>query len=132
MKSLGTSGRGFNGLGTAITDNAIKNASDLAIDGNIYIATNGTILKFNSGSKQDFTPAVSGLSSTTKLYTEVNYQRLYILDSGNKKLIILNKDGSLYKNISSDKFNDPKDFAVDEKNSTVYILNGAQLLKVKI
>lgn len=131
VKSLGTSGRGFNGIGTAVTDDSIKSSSDLAIDGNIYIATNGTILKFNSGKKQDFSPAVSGLSSSTKLYTQVDYKYLYVLDSGNKKLNILNKDGSLLKTVTSDKFTDLKDFAVDEKNSTVYILNGTELLKVK-
>ena len=131
VKSLGTSGRGFNSPGSSVKDDAIKNASDLAIDGNIYIATNGTILKFNSGKKQDFTPSVSGLSSTAKLYTQTDYQRLYILDSGNNKIIILNKDGSVYKNITSDKFNTLKDFTVDEKNSTIYILNGTELLKVK-
>jgi hypothetical protein len=132
VKSLSTSGRGFNGLGTAVNDDAVKSASDLAIDGNIYIASGGTILKFNSGDKQDFSPAVSGLSNSTKLYTQTDFQRLYILDSGNKKLSILNKDGSLFKNITSDKFTDPKDFSVDEKNNIIYILNGTELLKVEI
>ena len=130
VKSFATTGRSFGAPSTSVKDGDLKTASDLAIDGNIYIATNGTILKFNSGAKQDFSPAVSNLSGSTKLYTQVDYSNIYVLDSGNKKIIILNKEGGLVKNLTSDKFTEPKDFAVDEKSKTIYLLNGSELLKV--
>lgn len=130
VKSFPTTGRSFSTPTVSVKDDALKSASDLAIDGNIYIATNGTILKFNSGAKQDFSPAVSGLSSKTKLYTQVDYTNIYVLDSESKKIIILRKDGGLVSNLTSDKFTEPKDFAVDETNKTIYVLNGSELLKV--
>lgn len=129
VKSFPTTNRSFGSPSVSIKDDSVKNASDLAIDGNIYLATGGTIVKFNSGAKQEFSPAVSDLSSSTKLYTQNDYQNIYILDSGNKKIIIINKQGSLVKNLTSDRFTEPKDFAVDEANKTIYILNGSELLK---
>ncbi len=109
----------------------LATASDLAIDGNIYIAAGGTILKYNSGAKQDFTPKVTSISGNSKLYTQVDYKNLYVLDIGNKRIIILDKNGGLVKSLTSDQFNDMKDFYVDEKTSTIYILNNTNLLQVK-
>ncbi len=129
VKSYSTTSRSFTTPSTSIQDNAIKGGSDLAIDGNIYIAVDGTILKYNSGAKQEFSPAVSGFGNNTKLYTQTDYTNLYVLDSSNKRIIILDKAGNLVKNLTSDKFTDPKDFAVDEKAKTIYILNGSELLK---
>ncbi len=110
----------------------LASASDLAIDGSIYIATGGTILKFNSGARQEFTPGVTSLSDTTKLYTQPDFTNLYVLDKGNKRVVILSKSGSLVKTITSDQFNDLKDFSVDEKGKTIYILNNTSLLSIGI
>lgn len=110
----------------------IANASDIAIDGNIYIASNGTILKFNTGKKQEFEIGLNNLSSNTKLYTENGFANLYVLDPGSKQIIIVNsKTGVTVQTLTSDKFNDLKDFYVDEKAKTIYVLNNNQLLKVK-
>lgn len=110
--------------------NEIGNASDMTIDGNIYIAEGGTILKFNSGAKQDFNLGVSGLSDSTKLYTENGFTNLYVLDPGNKRIFILNKTGAVVQTLTSGQFNDLKDFTVDEKGKAIYVLNNNQLLKV--
>ncbi len=129
VKSFPTTGRSFSAPSVSVKDDALKSASSIAIDGNIYIATGGTILKYNSGAKQDFSPAVTNLSNTAQLYTQTDYTNIYILDKGNKKIIILRKDGTLVTNLTSDKFTEPKDFAVDEAAKTIYILNGSELLK---
>lgn len=109
----------------------LANASDLAIDGNIYIAANGSILKYNSGAKQDFSTSLTNLSGNTKLYTETSYANLYVMDPDSKKVSILNKNGTLVKTLTSDSFNDMRDFYVDEKGKAIYILNGSSLLRVK-
>ncbi len=109
----------------------LGSASDLAIDGNIYIAAGGTILKYNSGAKQDFSTSLNNLSNSTHLYTEANYANLYVMDPGNKRISILGKNGALIKTLTSDSFSDLKDFYVDEKGKAIYILNGSSLLKVK-
>lgn len=107
----------------------IANASDMTIDGNIYIAANGTITKYNSGAKQEFTLGVSSLSDSTKIYTENGFTNLYVLDPGNKRILILDKTGAVVQTLTSSQFNDLKDFTVDEKGKAIYILNNNQLLK---
>jgi hypothetical protein len=108
----------------------IANASDLAIDGNIYIAANGTILKFNSGKKQDFTVGVADLPDNTQLYTENGFTNLYVLDPAGKRIVVLNKNGAVVQTLTNSAFNDLKDFTVDEKGKAIYVLNNNQLLKV--
>ncbi|MDQ3018563.1 MAG: hypothetical protein M3Q64_01690 [bacterium] len=108
----------------------LSSASDLAIDGNIYITAGGTILKFNSGARQDFTPQVSRLSDNVKIVTQADFNNIYLLDIGNKRIVILNKNGELIKSLTSTQFNDLKDFTVDEKSKTMFILNNTALLKV--
>jgi hypothetical protein len=108
----------------------LLNASDMAIDGNIYIAAGGTILKYNSGTKQEYTPGISNLPDSAQLYTENGFANLYVLDPVNKRIVALNKDGAVVQTITSDQFNDLKDFYVDEKGKTIYVLNNNQLLKV--
>lgn len=108
----------------------LANASDMTIDGNVYIATNGTILKYNSGAKVDFPLGVSSLPNTTKIYTQTDFANLYILDPAGKRIVIVNKSGAVVQTLTSEKFNDLKDFAVDEKGKLIYVLNNNQLLKV--
>ena len=55
----------------------------------------------------------------------------YGYDAGNKRIIILDKKGGLVGTLLSGQFFGMKDFAVDEKTKTIYILNGSSLLKVK-
>lgn len=109
----------------------LSGASDLAIDGNIYIVIGGGIKKFNSGQPQEFSVNLpSPLSGSAQAYTEPSYQNLYILDSGNKRVLILNKNGDLVATLQSNEFTNMKDFAVDERGKTMYILNDSALLKV--
>ncbi len=131
IRNFTTANRTFTSGTVSAQDDQFKSGSDLAIDGNIYVATSGTILKYNSGKKQDYSPGISGLSSTTKLFTQNDFTNLYILDSGNKRVVILNKTGALVKTLTSDQFTELKDFTVDEKAKIIYILNGSELLSVK-
>ena len=108
----------------------IANASDMTIDGNIYIAANGTILKYNAGAKQEFNVGVSNLPDNTKIYTENGFTNLYVLDPAGKRILVMNKEGGVLQTLTSSQFNDLKDLYVDEKAKAIYVLNNNQLLKV--
>ena len=45
-------------------------------------------------------------------------------------VLVLSKKGSVIMTLTSPDFTDLKDFEVDEKNKTIFILNGSSLLKV--
>lgn len=116
----------------------LSNAIDMVIDGNIYVLRNdGQILKFYRGGIKDFKlqeikPVLSG---PTKIYTNFDSKFLYLLDPANKRILIFNKECensacALSSQYISESFNDLKDFAVDEKNKTIYLLNGNEVYKI--
>lgn len=108
----------------------IASASDMTIDGDIYIAANGTILKYNSGERQEFNLGITGLNDKTRIYTNSDLDNLYVLDPAGKRIVILTKTGATVQTLTSSQFNDLKDFTVDETAKTIYVLNNNQLLKV--
>lgn len=131
IRSLSTTNSGFTNPQISVEDSSLATATDLAIDGDIYVLSGGMIIKFNSGKRQEFNSAISNLAENSKIYTELDYTYLYVLDTTNNKISILNKDGSLYKNLNSSQFTNLKDFVVDEENNIIYVLNGSELLEVK-
>jgi hypothetical protein len=117
-----------------LKDASINQAVDITIDSSIYVLTPSTITKFTSGQPASFTmPALPvGLSGKGKIYTQKDFLNLYVLDSGNKRILILDKKGTLLSTLTSSDFTNVKDFQVDEKNKTIYVLNDGSLLKITL
>jgi hypothetical protein len=110
----------------------LADATDIAIDGSIYIATKNNILKFNSGARQTFTIVTAQpLSGNVKVRTQTDFKNVYILDPGNKRIIVTNKQGDIVQTIASPQLTNPVDFTVDEKAQTAYVLNDGMLLELK-
>lgn len=116
----------------SFTSPELSQALDIAVDGNIYILTPSTILKFQAGKSIPFNfPSLStGLSGTGRLFTNANTRNIYILDSGNKRIIITDKNGQLVQIITSPQMTNPKDFIVDEANNMILVLNDTSLIKM--
>ena len=106
--------------------------SGLAIDGFVYLLNGSNINKFLSGSPVAFTLPSFGtqLAAGGKIYTQNSYSNVYILDTGNKRILVLTKTGGLVETIESDQFTHPMDFSVDEPGKVIYVLNDDNLLKV--
>ncbi|MFH0856602.1 MAG: hypothetical protein V1860_01760 [bacterium] len=109
-------------------------AIDMAIDGNIYILKNGgTILKFYKGDLVNFKlPDIKpALLTPVKIYVNSDSEFLYILDPMNKRIVVFNKETcALVSQYTSENFSNLKDFAVDEKNKIIYVLNGNEIYKI--
>ncbi len=107
-------------------------ASDLAIDSNVYVYLNGEVVKYNAGKPVEFTQPilVTPLSQKGKLATENGWNGLYILDIDNNRILIVNKNGEIIQSLVSPEFKNLKDFTVDEKAKTIYVLADNNLLKV--
>ncbi|MCX6797550.1 MAG: hypothetical protein NTX98_03695 [Candidatus Doudnabacteria bacterium] len=110
----------------------IGKAQDFAIDGNIYLLTDTGIVKYTAGRLAEFNmPYLSKpFSGKGKIYTETNFKNLYLLDKGNNRILIFDKKGNLISTLISDQFNKMDDFAIDEQNKTIFVLNDGSLLKV--
>src|SRR3989344_4503919 len=98
-----------------------RNAVDLALDGSIYILTPGDIKKYHSGAPESFGPLalLTPLSSPKKIITKADLTNIYILDSGNRRIVVLNKKGGLVYTLINSGFTDLRDFEVDEKNRMI-------------
>ncbi len=113
----------------------LDNFNSFTIDGNIYIIDNeGKINKFSKGSLEIFNyhelrPNI-GPNSIIKTFKDSDY--LYIIDPSNQRIVILNKDGNIEDQYTSDKFDNLIDLAIDPEEKAIYLLNGNNLYLLAI
>lgn len=114
--------------------NSLGNAVDFAIDGNIYVLNANGVNKYTQGVLQDFhLPTLfTPFSGKGKIYTQIGWKNIYILDIGNNRILVVDKNGNLIETLKSPQFNALKDFVVDEKGKVAYVLNDGSLLKVTL
>lgn len=113
----------------------LSGVTSLDIDGNVYLLkNNGEIFQYSKGKKQEFSIAAiePALSQATKLTVSEQQEYLYIFEPAGKRLAVFNKKGDFINQYASDKFNDLKDFQVDETNKKIYFLNGALVYSVDL
>ncbi|MCW1929790.1 MAG: hypothetical protein KIH62_000570, partial [Candidatus Kerfeldbacteria bacterium] len=119
-----------------ITDNTdVRSAASFAIDGSIYVLnTNGEILKFNAGEKENWSVVQidPALASGVKIVTDENTTHIYILDSANSRIVVFGKDGSLVNQYQSTTFAQAKDLLVDEVKKIMYVLSENSVYTVNI
>lgn len=110
----------------------LSTSLDLTIDGNLYILSPAGVSKFQSGKPAEFNfPSLATpLSAKGKIYTDSSAKNIYILDIGNKRIIILNKTGALQQILECPDLTNAKDFTVNEASKTIFVLNDSSLLKI--
>jgi hypothetical protein len=109
-------------------------AVDISIDGNIYVlSSNGELTKLLHGNKQDFKldQVEPKIEQAAKLFVSTETDHIYVLEPKNQRLIVYNKKGQFLLQYADHAFNDLKDFAIDDQNKLVYLLNGSTVLKFK-
>ncbi len=110
-----------------------SNSVDMAIDGSVYVLNkDGSIKKYTRGKEDAF--EVSGLSralsNPTKIYTNENTDNLYILDNGNSRVVIMDKDGKFLSEYSADIIKNAKGLDVNESAKNLFILSGDKIYKI--
>ena len=114
----------------------LKDAVSLAIDGDIFVLkSNGEIEKYSRGVKKDFSASslIEPLDNPTKIYTEIDFDYLYVLDPRHKKIVQYDKaTGELVNQYTSEKFDDLKDIIIDSQENRMYLLNGKKIFEVEI
>ncbi|MFH1233325.1 MAG: hypothetical protein V1649_01580 [Patescibacteria group bacterium] len=113
----------------------LTGAISIDIDGTIYVLkNNGELSKFIKGKKEDFSlEAIEPtLTHAAKVVVSREQKYIYILDTVDKRLVVFDKSGKLINQYVSEKFNDLKDFTIDETNKKIYFLNNASILEIKL
>lgn len=121
-------------------DGALKDVVSLTIDGNIYVLTKGgELLKFTSGIKDtNFTlkNLDKGFSSPSQVLTNAEFNNLYVLDKGNKRVVVLSNDGVVVKQIlpkeGLNMWDDLKAISVSRDEKTLFVLSGSKVYKIDL
>ncbi|MDI6778226.1 MAG: hypothetical protein QMD77_03470 [Patescibacteria group bacterium] len=112
----------------------LKDAKSIAVNDDLYLAESGKITAYIQGKKDEkvnFEAPRTPLS-IDRIFSEPDMEFVWILDSKNRRVIKYSKDGKIIAQYFSESILDVKDFVVDEKNKTVYLLKNNQLLKLFI
>jgi hypothetical protein len=109
----------------------LKGINSIGIDTNIWALTNnGQILKLNKGRKQNFN--IKGLEpnleETKQLFTDDETNYLYILEPINKRIVVLDKEGTLITQYFSPQFDNLKGFTISESEKKIFIINDNKIL----
>ncbi len=113
----------------------LTSAVRMQIESSVYVLkAGGEILRFTKGDKDNF--SYSGLPSGVKdpksIFVSSDTDNLYVLDSGNSRLLILTKTGAYKGQITGGKFATASDLVVDEVGKKVYLLEGSKIYSVDL
>jgi cytoskeletal protein RodZ len=119
------------------TDSDLSEAVAFTIDSSIYVLMkNGFINKYTSGTKDTF--ELSGfdvnLFNPSQLYTTADFKNMYILDTGNKRVVVIDKNGKFLSQYmdSDDKWTDLRGLTVSADEKTLYVLSGNKVFEVEL
>jgi hypothetical protein len=107
----------------------------LAVDGSVWILSkDNNLLRYYGGQlQQTITPDVfPAPQSLSKIVIPFGSSYVFISEPGQRRLIILDKDGKIFKQFESEKFNALLDFAVSRDNKTIFLLNGLKVYKINL
>ncbi|MDO8487685.1 MAG: hypothetical protein Q7S31_00025 [bacterium] len=112
-----------------------SSSSNLAIDAYIWVMqTDSQIYKYSRGVKDNFSVADldKPFASQAILYTDADAEKLYVLDKGNGRVVVLNKTGAYESQYQFDQAKEAADIGVDEKAGLIYVLSGSKIWSIKL
>lgn len=107
----------------------------MQIESSVYVLkSSGEILRFTRGEKDHFgyEGLDRGVQGPKSFFVSSDTENLYLLDSGNSRLLILTKTGSYKGQIEGEKFGTSTDLVVDEVGKKVYLLEGSKIYTVDL
>jgi len=114
-------------------DTNLASSTGIFVDGNIYVLyNNGQVDEFLKGKKQDLAletvdPAITAAS---RLIVTPDY--FYVLEPATKRLMLWNNKGAYLAQYVFTDFTDLKDFAVNDKDKQIYLLDGHSVYQMAV
>ena len=115
-----------------------NNVIGMAVNVSIFIAKNdGTVLSYTRGVKDNFSviDLDKPMSKITGITADINNDRLYIADAGNKRVVVIDNKGNLIKqilNVNQDVWDDIKSIGINSDATRLYVLNGSKIYEVSL
>lgn len=125
--------------GTLWTESLVaSDILDMGIDQSIYaITTDSEMVKFTTGELDDFD--VVGLdkamSNPKKIVVDVDLEYIYVVDAGNNRILVLNKQGALMKQLklkNEADWGDLRSIAINYNETKAFVVNGTKVYEVDL
>lgn len=107
----------------------------LQIDSSVWVLKdNGEILKFTQGVPDhfSFSGLDKGIKEVRSFFISDETDNLYLLDSGNNRLLVVDKKGAYVSQYQGDKFGFFEDLVVDEKGKKAYLLDESKIYQMEL
>jgi len=106
----------------------------IAVDGSVWVLEKDAISKYYAGNLQEkITPDIfPPPKDFSKIFTSPTLPYFYLLEPGQKRIVILTKAGEIIKQFQSEKFDNLLDFTVSPEGKTIWLLNGLKLYRVNL
>lgn len=128
-----TGAPGFSDLHEYLNPDTIPDfsrATGLAIDGSVWLGTtNGKILRFTQGKIDTYIPqgVDPPFGSNLSVYTHDDAKNLYVLDTQNSRVVILDKDGTYLSQYRYQSSIQPQSLLVSEADKKMLFLAGGKI-----
>ncbi len=114
----------------ASLDSDLSTAMDLAIDGDIFIATATTITRFNSGLELSFEldRIDPPLTNPENLWTTIGTDYLYLFEPDQERLLVFDKSGNLRAQYIDPLFANGIDMIVREEEKRILVVTDSEIV----
>jgi len=105
----------------------------MQINGSVWVLKQGNeILKFTAGVRDFFAVANldTELGNVTSFYVSDETDRIYLLDRGNSRVVVLKKNGIYDYQLIGERFKTTDDLIADEEGKKLYLLEGNKIYLV--
>jgi hypothetical protein len=113
----------------------LSQAVTMAIDGSVWLGTsNGKILRFTQGKENTFVSKGVDPTFGTKLavYTSDNAKNVYVLDSQNNRVVVLDKEGMYLSQYRWKDAVTPSNLVVSEEEKKILLLSGGKIYSIDL
>jgi hypothetical protein len=113
----------------------LSNVTDMAIDGSVWLGTtNGKILRFTQGKENTYITKGVDPAFGTKLfvYTSDEVKNIYVLDSQNNRVVVLDKDGLYLAQYHYSGTISPTSFVVSEEAKKILLPSDGKIYSITL
>ncbi|HWA52318.1 MAG TPA: hypothetical protein VG895_04645 [Patescibacteria group bacterium] len=112
----------------------LSNVIAWTIDGNIWLlSSDGNILRFSGGNPIDFSlKNPDEPLKATDIFTTQDSNYLYILDPGNSRVLVVDKDGNYKGEYLNDNIKNATKLVVSETDKKIILLEGSKLYSLDV
>ena len=113
----------------------LSGAKQMQIDSSVWISkSGGQLLKYTQGVADYFSYSglIKPIRDLKSFFVADDTEHVYLLDTFDKRLVVLDKKGNFKAEYQSDKFAGFSDLVVDEKGKKVYLLESSKIYSMDL